>query len=153
MFSSHNLNFQFAEEYYSVSSRRVLRGLHFQLPPHDYAKLVYCVTGEVYDVLVDLRMGSPMYGKYQSFILNDSKRNTLYLPKGIAHGFCVLSESAVMVYSVSANYSEQHDAGICWDSFDIPWPEKNPILSERDKKFVLFKEFQSPFKYQQARNE
>ncbi|MEM9542295.1 MAG: dTDP-4-dehydrorhamnose 3,5-epimerase [Cyanobacteria bacterium P01_E01_bin.42] len=140
-----NLEIDFAEEYYSVSQKNVLRGLHFQIPPHDHVKLVYCSLGEIQDVIVDLRTASPSYGRYEVLTLNSELANMIYLPRGTAHGFLTLSKSAIVMYKVTTTYAPAFDRGILWDSLDIPWQEKDPILSERDRSFPNFKEFQSPF--------
>lgn len=147
IFKDNQLETHFAEEYYSVSFRNVLRGLHFQLPPQDHVKMVYCVAGEVKDVVVDLRVGSPTYGKHQIFDLSAEKANIIYIPSGLAHGFYVTSEKAIMVYKVTTVYSPEHDTGIRWDSLDINWQCENPIVSQRDSEFVSFSEFNSPFTY------
>lgn len=135
------------EEYYSISTKDVVRGLHFQIPPYDQDKIVFCPDGKVMDVAVDIRIGSPTYGKYHSFILDSDKGNMAFLPKGLAHGFCVLSESALMIYRVTSEYAPTHDIGILWNSVDIPWPIERPILSERDQNFVALRDFKSPFYY------
>ena len=144
-FIEKGLETHFAEEYYSISNKNVIRGMHFQLPPRDHVKVVYCVQGEVMDVVVDLRIGSPTYGQYATFELSAEKANSIYIPKGMAHGFCVLSELAIMVYKVSTIYSPEHDAGISWDSMGIPWPTKEPCMSDRDKSFQPLTNFKSPF--------
>lgn len=146
-FSKHGLETNFAEEYYSVSHQNVIRGLHFQLPPEDHAKLVYCVLGEVIDAVVDLRVGSPTHGQFETFELSAEKANIIYVPPGLAHGFCVTSETAIMMYKVSTVYSPECDAGILWSSVGIPWESENPIISKRDRDFVPFSDFESPFTY------
>ncbi|HCC31145.1 MAG TPA: dTDP-4-dehydrorhamnose 3,5-epimerase [Marinilabiliales bacterium] len=148
-FIKKRLNVNFSEEYYTYSKKSVLRGMHFQLPPKDLIKLVYCISGEVMDVVVDLRTGSPTYGKYEIFYLNSKNAPMVYIPKGLAHGFYVLSNNAIMAYKVSTVYSPKHDSGILWNSINIPWPNKKPILSQRDKRFMSFKEFNSPFTYEE----
>jgi dTDP-4-dehydrorhamnose 3,5-epimerase len=145
VFRRHRLVTQFAEEYYSSSRKGVLRGLHFQLPPHDHVKLVYCVSGRVFDAIVDLRKGSPTYGHHATLELSAKKANLLYLPAGIAHGFCVLSPSAVVIYQVTTVHAPDYDAGILWNSVGISWPVRRPILSERDRSFPRFEDFHSPF--------
>ena len=135
----------FVEEYYSVSHRGVIRGMHFQLPPHDHVKVVYCTSGTVMDVAVDLRKGSPAYGEHLVFELSAKKANMVYLPKGVAHGFCALSKSATMVYKVSTVYAPDSDSGIRWDSMGVDWPIENPIVSDRDSSFPALAEFDSPF--------
>lgn len=148
IFSDRHLETHFAEEYYSVSHRHVLRGLHFQLPPVEHAKIVYCVAGQVIDVVVDLRIGSPTHARFQTFEVSAQKANLIYIPPGLAHGFYVTSETAIMMYKVSTVYSPECDAGILWNSVGIAWPSDNPIVSERDSKFSAFSEFDSPFVYQ-----
>lgn len=135
----------YAEEYYSTSCKGVLRGLHFQLPPADHEKLVYCSYGEVLDVVVDLRKESATYGQYELISLSAEKGNMLYIPKGLAHGFYVLSDLAVMMYKVTSVYHSECDSGILWDSVGIPWPDTNPIISERDRGFQRLADFDSPF--------
>lgn len=135
------------ESYFTISRKNVIRGLHFQLPPYEVAKIVCCVEGEIMDVVVDLREGSPTYGRHDIFYLSAKKSNILYIPEGLAHGYCVLSEKAIVVYNVTNVYSKEHDTGIRWDSIGIPWPVDNPILSEKDKNLPEFKHFNTPFKY------
>jgi dTDP-4-dehydrorhamnose 3,5-epimerase len=147
IFEDNQLETHFVEEYYSVSRRNVLRGLQFQLPPQDLVKMVYCVEGQVKDVVVDLRIGSPTYGKYKIFDLSAEKANIIYIPSGLAHGFYVTSEKAIMVYKVTTVYSPEYDTGIRWNSVGIDWDCKNPIVSQRDSQFVSFSEFNSPFTY------
>jgi dTDP-4-dehydrorhamnose 3,5-epimerase len=147
MFRKYLLETDFVEEYYSFSYKRVLRGLHFQVPPMDHVKLVYCISGKVLDVVVDLRIGSPTYGEFEMFDLSSEKANMIYIPKGLAHGFYVLSDNAIMVYKVSTFYSPEHDTGILWNSVGIPWPDEKPIISKRDSEFLSFKDFKSPFFY------
>jgi len=144
-FEKKGLETYFAEDYYSFSSNRVLRGLHFHLPPKDHVKLVYCVSGRVQDAVVDLRVGSPTFGEHQIFEVSAEKANMIYMPKGVAHGFYVESDSAIMMYKVTTAYSPDHDTGILWDSAHIQWPDKNPVISNRDSKFPAFSDFQSPF--------
>ena len=97
-FKSLELEENFLEEYYSKSHKGVIRGLHFQLPPHEHAKMVYCVNGSVFDVVVDHRVGSTTFGQCETFNLNSSDANMIYIPKGLAHGFCSLSESSTLIY-------------------------------------------------------
>lgn len=147
IFQSFGLETKFHEEYYSVSGRNVLRGLHFQRPPQDHIKLVYCIVGEVMDVVVDLRLGSPTYGQFEVFSLSSTKANMVYIPSGLAHGFYVFSETATLIYKTSTVYSPEQDTGILWNSVGIPWSNFNPVLSERDQNWETFAEFQSPFQY------
>lgn len=139
-----------AEQYYSVSKRGVLRGLHFQLPPFEHGKLVYCIAGEVLDVAVDFRKGSPAFGKHVCVLLHADKANMVYLPAGLAHGFYTLSSTATLVYSTTSVYSPQHDSGIRWHSASIKWPEGKPELSQRDRGLIGFDAFESPFTYSKS---
>lgn len=147
VFKSHDLETKFREEYYSVSYKNVLRGLHFQLPPKEHTKMVYCVQGQVIDAVVDLRLGSPTYGKFETFDVNAEKANIIYIPPGLAHGFYVLSETAIMLYKVSTVYAPEYDTGIHWNSMGIPWLSENPIVSQRDSQFMAGSDFQSSFIY------
>ena len=144
-FAKVGLESKFAEEYYSTSRKGVIRGLHFQVPPEDHVKLVYCISGSAFDVVVDLRVGSPTFGNHEVFSLRSDLANMIYIPKGMAHGFCSLSESTTLVYKTSTVYSPTCDSGILWNSVDIDWPEIFPVLSDRDKSFPDFKSFISPF--------
>lgn len=149
-FASAGLATEFAEEYYSVSRQGVIRGLHFQVPPMEHAKLVYCVDGRVQDAVVDLRTGSPGEGRCAVVELSAEEGNMLYIPPGLAHGFCVLSASATLVYKVTSLYSPRHDKGILWDSAGIPWAVKNPVLSDRDRAHPRLADFESPFRFRGA---
>jgi dTDP-4-dehydrorhamnose 3,5-epimerase len=144
-FAAAGLETNFSDEYVTVSRPEVLRGLHFQLPPHAQIKLVCCVAGKVLDAIVDLRRGSPTYGRHALFELGADRPEILYVPAGFAHGFCVVDGPALMLYKVSKPYAAAHDRGICWDSAGIPWPIRSPILSERDRQFPPLSEFESPF--------
>lgn len=137
----------FPEEFYSVSQKNVIRGLHVQTPPGATVKTVYCPHGQVFDVLVDLRKGSPTCGQFHAFILSPESANELYIPEGIAHGFCALSDTAVLVYRSSGEHDPHDDTGIRFDSVAIPWPAKNPIVSERDRALPSFADFRSPFTF------
>lgn len=135
----------FAEAYFSISHRNVLRGLHFQTPPMDHEKIVYCTEGEVLDAVVDLRRSSLTYGQHALFTLRASEGTMLYIPRGMAHGFCTRSECAVMMYQVTSVYAPACDAGIRWDSAGIPWEIEDPVISERDMSFPTLTDFVSPF--------
>jgi len=133
------------ESFYTVSRQGVLRGMHFQTPPAQHAKLVHCQAGRVLDVFVDLRRSSPHYGQHQAIELSGDTGLALYLPAGIAHGFLTLSEQACMSYQVSSPHSPAHDAGIRWDSFGFDWPIAQPLLSDRDQRHPALADFDSPF--------
>lgn len=146
----HQLEYKFKEQYYSISTKRVLRGLHFQLPPKEHTKLVCCVSGMVMDVVVDVRIGSPTYGKYSVFILESDKANMVYIPPGLAHGFYVLSEQAIILCHMTDVFSPEQDSGIRWNSLSIPWPDENPILSKKDCELPVLSDFESPFTFRQS---
>ena len=144
-FSQKGLDTSFHSDLYSVSKRGVLRGLHFQIPPYEYSKLVYCIEGTILDVIFDMRKKSNTYAKYETFILDSSRANMVYMPPGIAHGFYVLSHKAIVGYKISKIYSKNHDMGILWNSVGIPWKDNKPILSRRDSLFPTFQNFNNPF--------
>ncbi len=149
-FTDLDLETRFEEEFYSVSKPGVLRGMHVQLPPMDHVKLVYCAVGSVLDVVVDLRRGSPQFGKHARVPLSAEKGNMLYIPRGLAHGFACVDNEAVMMYKVSTGHSPAHDSGIRWDSAGIDWPRADWILSVRDKGLPELSAFDSPFLYDNA---
>ncbi|MFL2612349.1 MAG: dTDP-4-dehydrorhamnose 3,5-epimerase [Flavobacteriaceae bacterium] len=139
----------FIQDNESKSSKGVLRGLHFQKPPFDQAKLVRCVKGKVLDVAVDIRKGSKTYGKYIAIELSSENNKQLFVPRGFAHGFLVLSESAIFAYKVDNVYAPDYDAGIYWNDpiLNIPWVinESEIRVSEKDSKLSSFSRFKSPF--------
>lgn len=139
----------FVQDNESKSSRGVLRGLHFQKPPYEQAKLVRCIEGKVLDVAVDIRKNSKTYGKYVSVILSEENKRQLFVPRGFAHGFMVLSDSAIFAYKVDNYYAPDQDAGIRWKDKDlnIDWGMKDSevIVSKKDAELPFFSEFESPF--------
>lgn len=146
-FKEAGLDFEIGEEYYSVSKKDVLRGLHFQVPPRATIKLVTCLSGAIYDVVVDLRVGSPSYLKQFGVELTEEKGNLLFIPEGLAHGFCTRSEEALVLYMCSEVYSPEHDTGLRWDSAGIQWPVGKPVVSDKDNALLPLDQFDSPFKY------
>lgn len=148
-FLANGIKADFVQDNHSRSTRGVLRGLHFQLPPHAQDKLVWVVSGEAYDVAVDMRAGSPTFGQAEGVVLSAENKKALFIPKGFAHGFQVISESADVLYKISDYYYPELDKGIRWDDADlkIDWPIKEAIVSAKDKKHPLLKDFNSPFKY------
>lgn len=144
-FAELGLAAEWKEEYYSTSIKNVLRGLHFQTPPADHDKLVYCSFGKVMDVSVDLRKSSATFGKHTICFLEGGKGNMMYLPKGFAHGFLTLSERAIIVCKTTTVYSPENDKGILWSSCGIDWQCNEPILSDKDKNHPTLAEFDSPF--------
>lgn len=149
-FGKAGLETGFKECYLSTSGPNVLRGMHFQLPPFDGAKLVFCVAGEVFDVALDLRIGSPAYGCFTTCVLSDRYATAVFLPPGVAHGFAVVRAPATLVYCVSTEHSPEYDSGVLWNSCGISWPLQDPVLSERDKKHATLQQFPSPFQYYQS---
>jgi len=134
-FAEHGLETDFKESFYSVSKKNVLRGMHFQLTPHDHAKLVYVIDGEILDVVVDIRKKSSSYGQCFSTILSSINTRSIYIEKGFAHGFLTLSNSATVVYQTSTVHAPEYDSGIRWDSFGFDWGVDKPIVSQRDEAF------------------
>ena len=143
--AEHGIHMKLSEQYFSVSKKGVLRGLHFQVPPFAQNKLVTIISGRVFDVVVDLRRGSPTYGEFETFELDADKGGVLYIPQGLAHGFQALTDDAILGYQVSSIYSPEHDRGVRWNSAGIPWPMEPTIMADRDNKFVGVKEYESPF--------
>ncbi len=139
----------FVQDNESKSSYGVMRGLHFQRPPFTQSKLVRCVKGAVLDVAVDIRKGSPTYGQHVAVELTEDNHRQFFIPKGFAHGFAVLSETAVFQYKCDELYHPEADGGISIldDSLNIDWqiPTDKAILSEKDTKHSLLKDFDSPF--------
>jgi len=140
---------KFVQDNESKSSKGVLRGLHFQKPPFDQAKLVRCIEGRVMDVAVDIRKGSPTYGKHVAIELTGENKRQLFVPRGFAHGFSVLSDTAVFAYKVDNRYAPEFDAGIRWNDkeLNIQWGMKDVevMVSEKDAELPFFLEFKSPF--------
>jgi dTDP-4-dehydrorhamnose 3,5-epimerase len=145
-FEQNELETSIREQYYSVSQKGVLRGMHFQKPPHVHSKIVYCTSGTILDVALDLRIDSPTYGAHISLEISAESGNILYLPEGLAHGFYSLT-GATVVYNVSSVYNPESDAGVLWSSIGMDWPDPAPDLSERDTTFPNLEEFNSPFSF------
>ena len=139
----------FVQDNESKSSKGVLRGLHFQKPPYAQAKLVRCVEGKVLDVAVDIREGSDTYGQHVIVELSGENKKQVFIPRGFAHGFLVLSNTAIVSYKVDNSYAPANDAGIRWDdpTLNIQWGvnESEVLVSEKDVKLPFFSEFETPF--------
>ncbi len=144
-FRERGIDFQMREEFFSRSRRDVIRGMHFQTPPHDHGKVVVCLQGAILDVLVDLRRDSGSYGQSWSIELSESNRAVLYVPSGVAHGFLAKTDDALVHYKTSSVHAAAHDSGIRWNSFGFNWPVASPLLSERDRGFPGLAGFESPF--------
>jgi len=143
-FEAAGVDFDFREEFYSFSRKDVVRGMHFQLPPHDHVKLVYCPAGAVLDVLVDLRRG-PGQGRVASVVLSGDDPAVLVIPRGVGHGFKALRDDSLMVYKTSTEHAPSHDAGVRWDSIGFDWGVEAPIVSARDAAHPSLADFASPF--------
>jgi dTDP-4-dehydrorhamnose 3,5-epimerase len=145
MFDLIGLDLDIAEQYYTVSNKGILRGMHFQVPPHDHTKLVTCLSGRVLDIILDLRSTSPTFGQFDSLILDSKAGNALYLPCGIAHGFLSLEDNSGLYYSTTTTHHPECDEGIRWNSFGFDWPINSPIISDRDYNLTTFEQFKTPF--------
>ena len=142
-------NISFVQDNESKSAKGVLRGLHFQKPPYSQAKLVRCIEGKVLDVAVDIRDGSKTFGQHVTVELSGENKKQVFIPRGFAHGFLVLSESAIFAYKVDNSYASAYDEGIRWDDsiLNIRWgvSESEVSVSEKDAKLPFFSEFKTPF--------
>jgi len=139
-FQSRQIDFCLKELYYTQSKLNVLRGMHFQSPPAQHSKIVFCPTGKIMDVVVDLRRNATTFGQYYSLIISAEKKNALYVPEGLAHGFLSLDDGTNVVYMVSSVHNPAHDIGFRYNSFGFDWGIEDPILSERDEKLPAFTE-------------
>jgi dTDP-4-dehydrorhamnose 3,5-epimerase len=135
-FQSAGFNGNFVQDNLSFSTKGTLRGLHFQIT-HPQAKLVQAITGEIFDVAVDIRPESSTFGKWSGALLSEKNRRQLFIPEGFAHGFCVISERAHVAYKCSDYYSPEDEGGILWSdpAVAIDWPVENPVLSEKDLQY------------------
>lgn len=149
IFSANGIKTRFVQDNYSHSTKDVLRGLHYQKDPRSQAKLVMVTKGKIFDVAVDIRKGSPTYGKWVSAILSDENHNLLYVPEGFAHGFCVLSDKADVLYKANSEYSPEHERGIFWNDpvIDISWPIEKPVLVKKDLQLPSLKNADNNFVY------
>ena len=154
-FSDHGISQLFVQENQSQSSRFILRGLHYQKRPKAQGKLIRVVSGEVFDVAVDIRRGSPTFGKWIGTTLSEKNKRMLYIPPGCAHGFCALSEEAGVVYMVTEEYAPECEGGILWNDADlsIKWPVEEPVVSERDRAWPPLRDADTGFVYQGAREQ
>ena len=147
-FKNNGINYDFVQDNHSRSKKGVLRGLHYQLHPKAQGKLVRCIKGRIWDVAVDIRKGSPWFGKWVAVELSQENKLMLWIPPGFAHGFVALEDSEVM-YKTTAEYDRELDTGIRWNDPDIGirWPIDNPILSEKDANLPYLKEAKNNFEY------
>ena len=149
-FTKRELHRHWLQENHSRSEKKgVIRGLHFQFPPFAETKLIRCVHGAVFDVFVDLRQGSPSFGKWGSVELSEEKHNMVYIPRGFAHGFCTLTDDSEVLYKVDSPYESRSESGLLWSDPDlaITWPVKRPLLSEKDAGNQTLKEFVRRYKH------
>jgi dTDP-4-dehydrorhamnose 3,5-epimerase len=139
----HGINLPFVQDNQSISKKGVIRGLHLQLPPYEQGKLVRVARGSVLDVALDLRPGSPTFGRHYSVELSDKNQLSLWIPPGFAHGFVSLEEDTIFLYKVTNYYHPQSESGIIYNDIDlsIDWKVANPIVSDKDKILPSFKDF------------
>ena len=145
LFSKNGIDISFVQDNQSLSSKNVVRGLHFQAPPFAQDKIVRVIKGSVVDVVVDIRKNSPTYGQFETYTLTEEKKNMLLVPKGFAHGFVTLEDNTIFVYKCSNVYNKESEGGILWNSLDINWQVENPIVSDKDKILPKFSEFITSF--------
>ena len=140
-FTARGLQTTIAQSNVSFNKKKgTLRGMHFQTPPKAEAKLVRCTRGAIYDVIIDLRFGSPTYCAWYGAELTADNHRSIYIPEGFAHGFQTLADDSEVLYQMFEFYSPEHASGVRWDdpAFNIPWPLKNPILSDKDRSYPLY---------------
>lgn len=132
---------------WSTSHKNVLRGMHYQIQPHAQGKLVSVIAGTIYDAVIDIRRTSPTFGQWVATTLTAEQRQMMWVPPGFAHGFCVISDMAEVLYNCTTEYSPQSERGIIWNdpAVGITWPTKEPILSEKDTKYPLLKAAETNF--------
>ena len=149
-FEQHGIPRIFVQDNYSNSSQGVLRGLHYQMDPKAQGKLVQVIRGEIFDVAVDIRVGSPTYGKWVGVELSDKDPHMVYVPSGFAHGFLVISSEADVMYKVTEEYAPEVDRGIIWNDPEvaITWPMDSPILSPKDQALPLLKDADNNYDFQ-----
>ena len=145
IYKKHGIHRNWVQENHSLSVQKgTLRGFHFQLPPAAETKLVRVISGEIYDVFVDLRKGSPTFGQWDSVVLSEKNKKMVYIPRGFAHGMCTLTENSAMYYKVDNYYTPEKEYCIRWNDpqLAVKWPlNEEPIISEKDSKAKSFKEF------------
>jgi len=137
----------FVQDNISISRKNVVRGLHFQEPPHEQGKLITCLSGKIIDVAVDLRKKSPYYGKFLMIEMSSEVPSCLWIPPGFAHGFLALEDNTIVHYKCTAYYNKESERCIIWNdpTLGIPWMVSNPLLSDKDKNGIYFDEYKSPF--------
>lgn len=144
-FEEMDLDILIKERYFSVSSKNVLRGMHFQTPPYDHVKLVTVMQGSILDVVLDIRIQSNTFGQSFSKVLKADEGKTLLIPKGFAHGFLALEDNTIVEYNQSTEYAPNNDEGLHYGSIGFNWGIDKPIVSGRDLSFSTFANYKSPF--------
>ncbi len=149
-FKKNGIEYDFVQDNHSRSQKGVLRGLHYQLRPMEQGKLVRCVRGRIWDVAVDIRKGSPWFGKWVAVELSEENKLMLWVPPGFTHGFVALEDGTEVVYKVTKEYAPELDRGIIWNDPDIgiEWPVENPVLSQKDSRLPTLKEAENNFVYE-----
>ncbi len=147
VFEKLGLSYQFVQDNQSMSKKGILRGLHFQSPPHEQGKLIRVINGAIIDVVVDIRKDSPTYGQHVKIELNAENKLLFWVPPGFAHGFITLEDDTIVSYKCTAYYNRESEGSIRWNSqsLGIEWAVANPQLSEKDREAVLFEDFKSQF--------
>ncbi len=146
-FRDQGLDFDFVQDNQSMSAANVLRGLHFQVPPWEQGKLVQVTQGSALDVVVDLRKDQPTFGQNYKLVLSSREKNMLWIPPGFAHGFLTLEDNTVFFYKCTQLYNKESERAILWNDpqLNIDWGIENPVVSEKDKSAMNFRDFNSPF--------
>lgn len=147
VFKANEIDVKFVQDNESLSSRGVLRGLHFQNPPYEQGKLVRVGSGSILDVAVDIRKESKTYGQYESIVLSEKNKLMLWIPPGFAHGFIALEEDTKLLYKCTNVYNKQSESGIIWNDkkLNIDWNYKNPLVSKKDCELADFSSFENLF--------
>ena len=147
------LKADFVQDNQSLSAKNVIRGLHFQKPPFAQGKLVRVITGRAMDVAVDIRKGSPTYGRHVTTLLSAEENNMFWIPAGFAHGFVALEDHTIFAYKTTDYYNKESEGAIRWNDPDInvEWGVSKPVISDKDKVSPFFKDFESPFIYEELR--
>lgn len=149
-FAEFGINASFIQDHFSLSLKKgVVRGLHYQKCPMEQGKLVRVSSGEIFDVVVDIRKGSPYYGRWLGMVLSAQNQKICYIPAGFAHGFCTLSDMTTVIYKCTNVYSKEHYCGIIWNdpAIGIDWPLKIPIISDKDSKLPVLDKADNNFTY------
>lgn len=147
-YAAQNIKCDFEETMITTNlHKNVIRGFHFQRPPYTQCKLYYCISGAWNNYCVDIRKGSPTYGKIICVTMNEEERKLLYLPEGIANAHLILRDNTKVLYQLGSKYMPEYEAGIRWNSLGVDFQIENPIITEKDSELPLFGEFESPFVY------